>query len=123
MSSSDANASYPDKYSKRAFSVGIRTEKALTENAFSRSYTVTYNYNGADGNNTPANAEFTWYASPNKIVYTDTEYVETMGEDAMSVLYPPMDDFAALYNEYAYRNLDQETLDYINTLWENVKIN
>ncbi|MBQ0146044.1 MAG: ABC transporter substrate-binding protein [Lachnospiraceae bacterium] len=70
-----------------------------------------------------ANAEYTWYASPNKIVYTDPEYVETMGEDAMSVLYPPMDDFAALYNEYAYRNLDQDTLDYINTLWENVKIN
>lgn len=70
-----------------------------------------------------ANAEYTWYASPNKIVYTDPDYIEEMGEDAMSVLYPPMDDFAALYNEYAYRNLDQDTLDYINTLWENVKIN
>ena len=70
-----------------------------------------------------ANAEFTWYASPNKIVYTDPAYIEDMGEEAMSVLYPPMEDFSALYNKYAYRNLDQDTLDYINTLWENVKIN
>lgn len=70
-----------------------------------------------------ANAEYTWYASPNKIVYTDAEYIEEMGEEAMSVLYPEMDNFAELYNKYAYRNLDAETLGYINSLWEKVKIN
>lgn len=69
-----------------------------------------------------ANAEYTWYASPNKIVYTDAEYIEEMGEEAMSVLYPEMDNFAELYNKYAYRNLDAETLGYINSLWEKVKI-
>ena len=70
-----------------------------------------------------ANAEYTWYASPNKIVYTDEEYIEEMGEEAMEILYPPMEDFAASYNELAYRNLSAELLDYINTLWEGVKIN
>ena len=70
-----------------------------------------------------ANAEFTYYASPNTIVYTDEEYIDEMGEETMEILYPEMDDFAARYNELAYRNLPQDILDYINTLWENVKIN
>ncbi|MDO4939073.1 MAG: ABC transporter substrate-binding protein [Lachnospiraceae bacterium] len=70
-----------------------------------------------------ANASFTCYASPNRIVYTDPGYIDEMGDEAMEILYPPMDDFSALYNEYAYRNLDQDTLNYINELWEEVKIN
>jgi len=70
-----------------------------------------------------ANAEYTYYASPNRIVYTDADYLEEMGEDAIAVLYPGLEDFSATYNRYAYRNLDKETLDYINSLWENVKIN
>lgn len=69
-----------------------------------------------------ANAEFTYYASPNKIVYTNNDYIEYMG-DAMDVIYGKMDDFAAQYNKNAYHNLDTETLKYINSLWENVKIN
>ena len=70
-----------------------------------------------------ANAEYTYYASPNRIVYTDEGYIEDMGEETMEVLYPEIGDFSALYNKYAYRNLDAETLDYINSLWEKVKIN
>ena len=70
-----------------------------------------------------ANAEYTYYASPNSIVYEDPEYIEYMGEDAMKILYPNIEHFAENYNKYSYRNLDQEMLDYINTLWENVKIN
>ena len=70
-----------------------------------------------------ANAEYTRYASPNKIVYTDKDYIKEMGKDAMSVLYPDTEDFAARYNQYAYRNLDSETLEYINSLWEKVKVN
>lgn len=70
-----------------------------------------------------ANAEFTYYASPNKIVYNDPEYIDKMGETAMILLYPEISDFAAEYNEYAYRNLSPEMLDYLNTLWETVKIN
>ena len=70
-----------------------------------------------------ANAEYTWYASPNRTVYTDEEYIDEMGEEAMEILYPDLGDFAAEYDLYAYRNLPQEMLDYLNTLWENVKIN
>ena len=50
-------------------------------------------------------------------------FIPHMGEEAMKVLYPPTDNFAADYNKYAYKNLDAETLDYINTLWEKVKNN
>ena len=70
-----------------------------------------------------ANAEFIYYASPNELVYTDEDYIDEMGEEAMEILYPAIDDFSRLYNEYAYRSLDQATLDYINSLWETLKIN
>ena len=70
-----------------------------------------------------ANAEYTYYASPNRIVYEDEAYIEEMGEEAMEILYPGTEDFSADYNRYAYRNLPQEMLDYMNTLWENVKVN
>ncbi len=70
-----------------------------------------------------ANAEYIYYASPNSLVYESEDYIEDMGEEAMAILYPPTDDFKARYNAYAYRNLDSETLDYMNALWENVKIN
>ena len=70
-----------------------------------------------------ANAEYTYYASPNKTVYTDEEYLEDLGEETIAILYPEMEDFTKDYNTYAYRNLSQEMLDYVNTLWESVKIN
>ena len=70
-----------------------------------------------------ANAEYTYYASPNSIVYTNDGYIEEMGGEAMEVLYPELGSFAEEYNKLAYKNLDSETLSYLNTLWENVKIN
>ena len=70
-----------------------------------------------------ANAEYTWYASPNRLVYESETYCEDMGEEAMEVLYPGIGNFAELYDQYAYRNLDPETLGYLNSLWETVKIN
>lgn len=70
-----------------------------------------------------ANAEYIYYASPNSLVYESEDYIEDMGEEAMAILYPPTDDLKARYNAYAYRSLDSETLDYMNALWENVKIN
>ncbi len=70
-----------------------------------------------------ANAEYTYYASPNSIVYENETYIADMGEEAMAVLYPEMEDFSALYNQNAYRNLDKDMLSYLNTLWENIKIN
>ena len=69
-----------------------------------------------------ANAEYIYYASPNSLVYEDADYADELGEEAMEILYPGIEDFSALYNEYAYRNLDAETLDYVNTLWEELKI-
>lgn len=69
-----------------------------------------------------ANAEYIYYATPNSLVYNDAGYAEYLGEEAMEILYPDMEDFSALYNRYAYRNLDSETLDYVNTLWEELKI-
>ena len=70
-----------------------------------------------------ANAEFIYYASPNSAVYTDEGYIDEMGEEAMEILYPDVENFSKLYNEYAYRGLDQATLDYVNSLWETLKIN
>lgn len=70
-----------------------------------------------------ANAEYVYYASPNSLVRNSETYIEDMGEEAMEILYPPVEDFQALYNTYAYRTLDSETQDYMNALWENVKIN
>lgn len=70
-----------------------------------------------------ANAEYIYYASPNTLVRNSETYIEDMGEEAMEILYPPMDNFQELYNTYAYRSLDSETQDYMNALWETVKIN
>jgi len=70
-----------------------------------------------------ANAEYTYYASPNSIVYNNETYIEDMAEEAMAVLYPEMGSFSEMYNAMSYHNLDKEMLDYLNTLWENVKIN
>ena len=70
-----------------------------------------------------ANAEYTYYASPNSIVYTNDGYIEEMGDDVMEVLYPELGSFSEAYNKLAYKNLDSDTLNNLNTLWENVKIN
>ena len=70
-----------------------------------------------------ANAEYTYYASPNSLVYNNATYLEDLGEDTIAVLYPELGSFAEQYNKMAFRNLDSETLDYLNTLWENLKIN
>lgn len=70
-----------------------------------------------------ANAEYTYYASPNSVVYNSASYIEEMGSEAMAILYPELGSFSEQYNTLAFRNLDNDTLGYINTLWENVKIN
>lgn len=70
-----------------------------------------------------ANAEYTYYASPNSLVYNNATYLEDLGEGTIAVLYPELGNFAEQYNKMAFRNLDSETLDYLNTLWENLIIN
>lgn len=69
-----------------------------------------------------ANAEYIWYASPNSAVYKNESYQEEMGEEAMAILYPDTSHFADQYNQLAYRNLSDEMLDYMNSLWETLKI-
>ena len=69
-----------------------------------------------------ANAEYIYYATPNSLVYEDEGYLEDIGEEAAAILYPDVEDFAESYNQFAFRNLDSETLNYVNSLWENLKI-
>ena len=69
-----------------------------------------------------ANAEYIYYASPNRLVYESEDYIEEMGEDVIDILYQDQESFNEKYNAYAYRSLDQKTLDYVNSLWEELKI-
>lgn len=67
-----------------------------------------------------ANAETTYYASPNKTVYENADYKEYL-DDAYDVLYPEGFDFFESYKKYAFRNLSDEMLDYMTSLWNSVK--
>ncbi len=69
-----------------------------------------------------ANAEYIYYASPNCLVFNNVDYQEEMGEEAMEILYPGIENFREQYNLYAFRNLDSDTLNYMNSLWETLKI-
>lgn len=69
-----------------------------------------------------ANAEYIYYASPNSLVSEDPTYQEDMGEEAITALYKQGFDFQSQINQYGYRNLDNDTLEYINNLWEQMKI-
>ena len=65
-----------------------------------------------------ANAEYTYYASPNKKVIESTEYQEYMSEikeDAYEKMYP--ENVKATY----YKNLDEKKLVLLNSLWEELK--
>ncbi len=69
-----------------------------------------------------ANAEYIYYASPNSAVYESEVYMEDMGEEAMEILYPEDFSFSENYNKMSYHNLDSETLQLVNDLWEELKI-
>ena len=69
-----------------------------------------------------ANAEYIYYASPNRLVFENEGYMDDLGEEAMEILYPEMENFSELYNAYAYRNLDADTLAQLTKLWESLKI-
>jgi hypothetical protein len=66
-----------------------------------------------------ANAEYTYYASPNSLVINNEEYKEYMAqikEDAYEKMYA-LDRVDATY----YKNLTPEKLALINNLWEELK--
>lgn len=67
-----------------------------------------------------ANAEYVCYASPNVLVKDNPEYIECMTElheDAIEILYP----VGGIKSTY-YQNLDPNTTDVMNSLWEKLKI-
>lgn len=67
-----------------------------------------------------ANAEQTYYASPNVLVRESETYIEDMSEvheDVMEILYPTQ-EVPSTY----YQNLDPETTAYMNSLWEGLKV-
>ena len=66
-----------------------------------------------------ANAEYTYYASPNAAVQENQEYVEYMNsikEGGYELMYSTDD-----IKTSSYKNLDADTLFLINTLWEELK--
>ena len=66
-----------------------------------------------------ANAEYTYYASPNRLVVESEEYIEYMGEikdDAYEKMYDT-DSVATS----SYQNLSGDKLLLINSLWEELK--
>ncbi|MGI6167634.1 MAG: ABC transporter substrate-binding protein [Eubacteriales bacterium] len=68
-----------------------------------------------------ANAEYTYYASPNTLVTSSPEYIEfisSVHEDAMDILYS---DAAEVKTQF-YKNLPPEKLELLNSLWEELKI-
>ncbi len=66
-----------------------------------------------------ANAEYTYYASPNRVVRENEEYIEYMNEIKEGG-YDLMYDTDAIPTS-SYRNLSGEKLLLINTLWEELK--
>lgn len=67
-----------------------------------------------------ANAEYVCYASPNILVKENETYIEDMQEihpDVIEILYPEN----GIKSTY-YQNLDPETTNILNSLWEELKI-
>ncbi len=66
-----------------------------------------------------ANAEYTYYASPNRVVVESEEYIEYMAEikeDAYEKMYG-----TDSVSTSTYRNLSAEKILLLNTLWEELK--
>ena len=67
-----------------------------------------------------ANAEYTYYASPNQKVVDDEDYRDAMNEIKPGA-YDLMYDKTALATATSYKNLTPEKLALINSLWEELK--
>lgn len=68
-----------------------------------------------------ANAEYTYYATPNTLVTSSPEYIEyisSVHEDAMDILYSGTEGVMTSF----YKNLPPEKLELLNSLWEELKI-
>lgn len=78
-----------------------------------------------------ANAEYICYASPNKLVHEDPEYISYMTEeihpDAMDILYNiDLDKMEYFYDlssiTYTENGVENNVLSLMNSLWEDLKI-
>lgn len=72
-----------------------------------------------------ANAEMICYASPNRLVVENEEYLSYLSdihEDAVDILYPDGVDFKDQFERYAYRSLDTEINSLMTSLWSKLKI-
>ncbi len=67
-----------------------------------------------------ANAEYTYYASPNTAVQENEEYIAYMN-DIMEGGYDLMYDIGTVEDTSSYKMLDDSTQLLINTLWEELK--
>ena len=67
-----------------------------------------------------ANAEYTYYASPNRAVREDAEYREYM-DSIKEGGYDLMYNLEAMQTATTYENLDEEKLILLNDLWEELK--
>lgn len=70
-----------------------------------------------------ANAEYICYASPHTEVFNNEEYIEYMNEeihpDAIDILY---NDFEKDFLNEGFVALDDETQEYLNGLWDSLKV-
>lgn len=67
-----------------------------------------------------ANAEYTYYASPNRLVYENEEYrayLNEIKEDGFDKMYDPK----SMETATSYANLSEEKLILLNSLWEELK--
>ena len=73
------------------------------------------------------NAMYIGYASPNKLVSENSDYVDYMGEDAIELLYGKTPEevnasYEAKFETACYKNFTPEIQSRVNTLWENLKL-
>ena len=75
-----------------------------------------------------ANAEYNYYASPNKLVRESEEYQECMADvkdNAYEILYPDSSESFEDYDSYVktmYKDLGEEGLTRMNDYWEELKV-
>jgi spermidine/putrescine transport system permease protein len=81
-----------------------------------------------------ANAEYIYYASPNKLVKENEDYMEYMEDDYDTIYLPEFDNLydksskdgptvlEYMFDNYAYRDLSDDQRAKLNSLWEGLKV-
>ena len=70
-----------------------------------------------------ANAEYIYYASPNTLVTNSQDYIDYLEDDYDIIYNEELEgSLAYMFDTYAYRNLPEDKLRLLNSLWENLKV-